>query len=82
MSVVLIPRERNNEAFVAWLEENIGTSSSRRQAYVRKYGSGWDLTTVVPLASPGIRAPGSGKIYWQVTIEDEHMALLFALRWT
>lgn len=81
MSVVLIPRERNNEAFVAWLEENISPQESPRQPYVRKHGSGWDMTTVVPQASPGIRAPGSGKIYWQVTIEDEHMALLFALKW-
>ena len=81
MTVVLIPRERNNEAFVSWLEENIAPRSSPRQAYVRKYGSGWDLTTVVPPTTPGIRAPGSGKIYWQVTIEDEHMAMLFALKW-
>ena len=82
MTVVLIPRERNNEAFVAWLEHNIAPRSSPRQAYVRRCGPGWDLTTVVPLASPGIRAPGSGKIYWQVTIEDEHMAMLFALKWS
>jgi len=76
MSVVLIPRERNNEAFVAWLKDNIGPSSSRRQAYVRKYGSGWDLTTV------GVGpTPKTERIYWQVTIEDEHMAMLFALKW-
>ena len=77
MTVVLIPRERNNEAFVVWLEDNIGTSSSRRQAYVRKYGSGWDLTTVMVRT-----APKTDRIYWQVTIEDEHMAMLFALKWT
>ena len=77
MTVVLIPRERNNEAFVDWLKDNIGPSSSRRQAYVRKYGAGWDLTTVI---SP--TAPNSNRLYWQVTIEDEHMALLFALKWT
>ena len=77
MTVVLIPRERNNEAFVAWLKENIGASSSRRQAYVRKYGSGWDLTTVMVRT-----APKTDRIYWQVTIEDEHMAMLFALKWS
>ncbi len=76
MSVVLIPRERNNEAFVAWLKDNIGPSSSRRQAYVRKYGAGWDLTTVMVRT-----APKTDRIYWQVTIEDERMAMLFALKW-
>ena len=74
MTVVLIPRERNNEAFVAWLEENIAPRTSPRQPYVRRYGPGWDLTTVdLPI--------GHGKLYWRVTIEDEHMALLFALKW-
>jgi hypothetical protein len=77
MSVVLVPRERNNEAFVAWLKDNIGPSSSRRQAYVRKYGAGWDLTTVMVRT-----APKTERIYWQVTIEDEHMAMLFALKWS
>ena len=77
MSVVLIPRERNNEAFVDWLKDNIGPSSSRRQAYVRKHGSGWDLTTKVLHRTD--KTPD--RIYWQVTIEDEHMALLFALKW-
>ena len=77
MTVVLIPRERNNEAFVAWLKDNIGPSSSRRQAYVRKHGSGWDLTTVMVRT-----APKTDRIYWQVTIQDEHMAMLFALKWT
>jgi len=77
MTIVLIPRERNNEAFVAWLEEHIAPRSSRRQAYVRKHGAGWDLTTV------GVRtAPKTERIYWQVTIEDEHMAMLFALKWS
>jgi hypothetical protein len=76
MSAVLIPRERNNEAFVAWLEEHIAPPSSPRQAYVRKYGPGWDLTTV------GVGpTPMTERIYWQVTIEDEHMAMLFALKW-
>ncbi len=77
MSVVLVPRERNNEAFVAWLEENIAPRSSPRQAYVRKHGAGWDLTTV----GAGL-TPETERIYWQVTIEDEHMATLFALRWS
>jgi len=77
MSVVLVPRERNNEAFVAWLEENIAPRSSPRQAYVRKHGAGWDLTTV----GTGL-TPETERIYWQVTIEDEHMATLFALRWS
>lgn len=77
MSVVLVPRERNNEAFVAWLEEHIAPRSSPRQAYVRKHGSGWDLTTV------GVGpTPMTERIYWQVTIEDEHMATLFALKWS
>jgi len=76
MSVVLVPRERNNEAFVAWLEEHIAPRSTPRQAYVRKHGSGWDLTTV------GVGpTPKTERIYWQVTIEDEHMATLFALKW-
>ena len=77
MTVVLIPRERNNEAFVAWLEENIAPRASSRQAYVRKHGSGWDLTTVMVRT-----APKADRIYWQVTIEDEHMAMLFALKWS
>ena len=77
MSVVLIPRARNNEAFVAWLEENIAPRSSPRQAYVRKHGAGWDLTTKVLHRTD--KTPD--RIYWQVTIEDEHMALLFALKW-
>jgi hypothetical protein len=77
MTVVLIPRERNNEAFVAWLEENIAPQDSVRQPYVRKYGAGWNLTTV------GVRtAPKTDRIYWRVTIEDEHMATLFALKWS
>ena len=77
MTVVLIPRERNNESFVAWLEKNIAPRSSLRQPYVRKYGAGWDLTTV------GVRtAPKTDRIYWQVTIEDERMAILFALKWS
>ena len=77
MSAVLIPRERNNEAFVAWLEEHIAPRSSPRQAYVRKHGAGWDLTTVMVRS-----APKSDHIYWRVTIEDEHMAMLFALKWS
>ena len=78
MTVVLIPRERNNEAFVAWLEENIAPRSSPRQAYVRKHGSGWDLTTKVLHRTDKTL----DRLYWQVTIEDEHMAMLFALKWT
>jgi hypothetical protein len=76
MTVVLVPRERNNEAFVAWLVEHIAPPSSPRQAYVRKYGPGWDLTTVMVRT-----APKTDRTYWQVTIEDEHMAMLFALKW-
>ena len=76
MTGVLIPRERNNEAFVAWLEENISPRESPRQAYVRKHGPGWDMTTKVLH-----RRNHFYRIYWQVTIEDEHMALLFALKW-
>ena len=41
MTVVLIPRERNNEAFVAWLEDNIAPRTLPRQPYVRRYGQGW-----------------------------------------
>ena len=78
MTVVLIPRERNNEAFVAWLEENIAPRASPRQPYVRRYGPGWDLTTKVLHRTD--KTPD--RIYWQVTIEDEHMALLFALKWS
>lgn len=78
MTVVLIPRERNNEAFVAWLEENIAPRESPRQAYVRKHGPGWDLTTKLLYRTD--KTPD--RIYWQVTIEDEHMAMLFALRWS
>ena len=77
MSVVLVPRERNNEAFVAWLEENIAPQDSVRQPYVRKYGAGWNLTTVMVRC-----ALKSDHIYWRVTIEDEHMAMLFALKWS
>jgi hypothetical protein len=77
MSVVLIPRERNNEAFVAWLEENIAPRDSVRQAYVRRMGPGWDLNTVMVRT-----APKTDRIYWQVTIEDERMAMLFALKWS
>jgi hypothetical protein len=77
MRVVLIPITKNNEPFVAWLEENIAPQDSARQAYVRKYGSGWDLTTVRDMGDNP-----HNTIYWQVTIEDEHMALLFALRWS
>jgi hypothetical protein len=77
MSVVLVPRERNNEAFVAWLEEHIAPRSSPRQAYVRRHGPGWDLTTVMVRT-----APKTDRLYWQVTIEDEHMATLFALKWS
>jgi len=76
MSVVLVPRERNNEAFVAWLEEHIAPRSTPRQAYVRRYGPGWDLTTIMVRT-----APKTDRLYWQVTIEDEHMAMLFALKW-
>ena len=79
MSVVLIPREQDNEPFVAWLEENIAPRDSARQAYCRKYGSGWDLTTVRDMSNYDRIY---WQVYWQVTIEDEHMALLFALRWT
>ena len=79
MRVVLIPITKNNEPFVAWLEENIAPQDSARQAYVRKYGSGWDLTTVRDMSDYDRI---SWQVYWQVTIEDEHMALLFALRWT
>ena len=77
MTVVLVPRERNNEAFVAWLEEHIGPRSTPRQAYVRRYGPGWDLTTVMVRT-----APKTDRLYWQVTIEDERMAMLFALKWS
>lgn len=79
MSVVLIPREQDNEPFVAWLEKNIAPRDSARQAYCRKYGSGWDLTTVRDMSNYDRIY---WQVYWQVTIEDEHMALLFALRWT
>ena len=78
MTVVLIPRERNNEAFVAWLEENIAPRESPRQAYVRKHGPGWNLTTKLLHRTDKTL----DRIYWQVTIEDEHMAMLFALKWS
>ena len=81
MTVVLIPRERNNEAFVAWLEQNISPKESPRQPYVRKHGPGWDMTTLWQCQTDSVIGKIPDRIYWQVTIEDEHMALLFALKW-
>lgn len=77
MTVVLIPRERNNEAFVAWLEQNISPKESPRQPYVRKHGPGWAVESTMLYRTD--KTPD--RIYWLVTIEDEHMALLFALKW-
>ena len=77
MTVVLIPRERNNEAFVAWLEQNIAPKESPRQPYVRKHGPGWEVESKMLYRTDNT----PDRIYWQVTIEDEHMALLFALKW-
>lgn len=77
MTVVLIPRTRNLDPIIEWLEANIAPCSSPRQPYVRQYGPGWDVRTFSePLAT------SVDQIHWKFTIDDDAQAVIFSLRWS
>jgi hypothetical protein len=57
---------------VAWLETHVSKKHSKKQAYVRQSGEGWDLNTY---------SEPYGPTMWEITFDDEKVAMMFALRW-
>lgn len=64
---------RNWADLVQWLQENIGPVL-HSQPIIFWHGDGWHLHRLVGLAS--------AKDCWEVEINDEKKATLFALRWS
>lgn len=55
---------------VSWLEEHVGPVLHSRPI-VMWQGQGWLLESPKPY----------GKMGWEVTIDDDNLAIIFALRW-
>lgn len=74
MTVIKIPRPQRLPPLVTWLEEHVGEIRAGNQTPVRQRGNGWEISVD---RESYIRH----EFAWNVTIDDEKKATLFALRW-